>query len=521
MQVKILVCLSIILVCFGKWAVANEGISIRSVHSAQTGDVSIVVDLPPGTKAKPSQFRLIEDNKITASARSILPFSDSDWKLAIVFCIDKSGSINDKQLETTKNALKSLLRKPLFKKQDRLALVSFENEPRVIQWFTQPKEIYKRISELQNMKGQHTVLYDTLFDSLGHVNSDSINSFSPVLKRILVISDGENYGGSRQNTTEVREKAIETGVAIDAVLLNPKKKNADTMQILANDTGGTFINTNSDGIEAALNEIFNEILSAYVVYFERYIDTTSPKTVRVGVQFQNANQKLITNSVQAGISQSAVDIPELPPPDETPEVTVVTPPTPEPIVEPAVNWFLWFLVFILFAVLLAYVIWRSRQKAPAKPGVSEPKVGIDKKISTPVQPSPPSYETKTRKTVVGQRRKTLVGSSSFPIARTGSPIAILICLSGPLEGQQFSIEQESFRIGANPENDLCLTQDEYVSGDHAYLRYENGNLTLVDMGSSNGTFVNDAPVTDTGINMTPGEQIRIGTSVFEIAPPAD
>jgi uncharacterized protein YegL len=519
MQAKMLMCLSIMLVCFGKLAVANEAILIRSVHSTPTGNVSIVVDLPPGNKAEPYQFRLIEDNKITATASSVTPFSDSDWKLTIAFCIDKSGSINEKELDKTKYALKSLLRKPFFKEHDHLALVSFENESSVIQWFKQPKEIYKRINELKYMKGQHTVLYDAIFDSLEYVNSDSIHASSPVLKRILVITDGENDGGYRQNTTEVRAKALETGVAIDVVLLHPKQTNAETMQSLANDTGGKFINTDSTDLESGLNEIFDEILASYVVDFERSIDTTSPKTVRVGVQFQDANKKLITNSVQAGIPQSAVAKIVTPPPVE-PETNHTDKPTPpEPNGRSNELW--WFLVLFLSAVLVAYAVWRSRQKTPARPSDKTPKVEIDKKLSTPVPPSPPLNEEQRRKTLVGQRRKTLVGNPPFPLPKRDSPIAILTCLSGPWEGQQFSMEKESFHIGANPENDLCLNQDEYVSGDHACVRYENGSLILFDEGSSNGTFVNDVRVTDTGIVLKPGEHVRIGISVFEVATPAD
>ncbi len=540
MQAKIMVCLSIMFICFGNLAFANEAIWIRSVHASQTGNVSIVVDLPPGTKAEPSQLRLIEDNKTTATATSISSFSDSDWKLTIVFCIDKSGSIDDRELEKTKNALKSLLRKPLFKKQDRLALVSFENEPRMIQWFTQPKEIYQKINELENMKGLHTVLYDTLYDSLGHVNSDSKDASSPVLKRILVITDGENDGGSRQNTTEVRAQALETGVAIDVVLLHAKQENADTMQSLANDTGGQFVNTDASGIETALNKIFDEILASYVVSFERSIDTTSPKTVRVGVQFQGSDKKLITNSVQTAISQSAIAQPKPPLQEETKEENIEEPIKTNKVVGTSNTSFWWFLVFLLLAVAAAYAIWRSKQKTPGGLTDRKSKVEGDKKISTPAPPSSIPHQTQRKKTLVGtsvspqqtktwqapvesspssqqtQRRKTMVGSASSIGSDPDSPIAILTCLRGPLEGQHYSMVKPLFNIGANPDNDLCITQDEYISGDHACLRYENGNLFLTDKGSSNGTFVNDVPVTDTGFILTPGEIFRIGISEFKV-----
>ncbi len=510
MQAKMLVCLSIMLVLFGNSATANEAIRIRSIYSDQTGNVSIVVDVPPGNNPEASQFQLIEDNKKTVKASSVRPFTDSDWKLAVIFCVDKSGSISDTELEQTKTALKNLLRKPLFRKQDRLALVSFENEPRVIQWFSQPQEIYKKINELENMNGRHTVLYDTLFDSLGYLNSDSIDASPPVFKRILVITDGQNDGGLRQNTTEVRDKALEMGVAIDAVLLNAKKKNVETMRSLADDTGGKFVSTDGKGVETALNKIFSEILGESVVYFQRSIDTAAPKTTSVGVQFQKGNEMPISDSVQARIPETKVE--------QTQPAVSNAEGTPQPTTMPKekdrfFDWRWWYFIFLMFAALLALLIWRSRKKPRAGPEDLEPKVEFNPTPPAPTSSSSPPNETK--------RRKTLVGSPSFSTLNSDSPIATLVCLSGPQKGQRFSVEKELFHIGAKLDNDLCITQDEYVSGDHAYLRYENGSLLLFDKGSRNGTFVDDAQVADTGLVLKPGEQIRIGTSVFEVVIPAD
>lgn len=353
MQAKTMVCLGIMLFFFWSLAFADQNLRVRSVYSDQTGTVSLVVDVPTEIMPEASQFRLIEDNKLTATASSIMPFADSNWTLAVVLCIDKSGSISDKQLENIKAALKNLLRKPLFRKQDRLALVSFENESRVIQWFAPSQKIYEKINELKNMKGRHTVLYDTLFDSLGYVNSDGIEASPPVFKRILVITDGQNDGGLRQNTTEVREKAIETGVAIDAVLLHAKAKNIETMRSLANDTGGNFVSADGESIETAINKIFNDILGSYVVYFQRSIDSAAPKTARVGVQFQPPDKKPSTDSVQAKIPQSTVT--DIHPTPSTTNINVKPPPN-EPVepVPPPPNIKLVLVVLRIYSARSAF-----------------------------------------------------------------------------------------------------------------------------------------------------------------------
>jgi len=109
-----------------------------------------------------------------------------------------------------------------------------------------------------------------------------------------------------------------------------------------------------------------------------------------------------------------------------------------------------------------------------------------------------------------------VGGYYFPVPKPGQPTIVLIGVSGPVEGQRFPVEQEIFHIGASPENDLLIADDEYVSGDHAYLRYEKGSWFIFDKGSRNGTFVNQHAVTTTGFALGLGDHIQVGISTFEV-----
>lgn len=113
-------------------------------------------------------------------------------------------------------------------------------------------------------------------------------------------------------------------------------------------------------------------------------------------------------------------------------------------------------------------------------------------------------------------RKTAVGHGYFPPPTPGTAAAILIGLSGVMQGRQFSIDKATFRIGASPGNDIHIANDEYVSGEHASLSYQKGSLFLSDRHSRNGTFVNDNRVTDAGSLLSAGDHLRVGTSTFEI-----
>lgn len=60
------------------------------------------------------------------------------------------------------------------------------------------------------------------------------------------------------------------------------------------------------------------------------------------------------------------------------------------------------------------------------------------------------------------------------------------------QGTQFSLDYYT-TIGRNPENAIALN-DGFVSGNHAEISFNQGAWWLMDLGSTNGTFVNGQPV---------------------------
>lgn len=115
------------------------------------------------------------------------------------------------------------------------------------------------------------------------------------------------------------------------------------------------------------------------------------------------------------------------------------------------------------------------------------------------------------------RRRTQVGGY-FPEPAQGRPVVIMSGIAGPLQGRQFAIEKDTFHIGADPDNDLVITGDSYVSGRHASLRYENGSLVLADQHSHNGTFLNGNRLRDVSLAVKVGDRVKIGNSTLEIVP---
>ena len=66
-------------------------------------------------------------------------------------------------------------------------------------------------------------------------------------------------------------------------------------------------------------------------------------------------------------------------------------------------------------------------------------------------------------------------------------------------------------IGRSPESSFCISDDS-VSGHHALIEEVDGFLTLIDLGSSNGTFVNGSRITKHLLSV--GDEIKFGESNF-------
>ena len=77
-----------------------------------------------------------------------------------------------------------------------------------------------------------------------------------------------------------------------------------------------------------------------------------------------------------------------------------------------------------------------------------------------------------------------------------------------------SISKNNLTVGRKASNDLCLT-DPTVSGQHAILRLSEMNLTLEDLGSTNGTLLNGRRVTEP-LRLTDGDVVHFGQVCFSI-----
>jgi pSer/pThr/pTyr-binding forkhead associated (FHA) protein len=116
-----------------------------------------------------------------------------------------------------------------------------------------------------------------------------------------------------------------------------------------------------------------------------------------------------------------------------------------------------------------------------------------------------------------------MGSSRKDIKITEQRRFALRFVSGKYQGGEFPLsEGEQVEVGRSSDLDMVLVE-EMVSRKHAVFRLTDGVLTVEDLGSTNGTFVNGERIEKA--TLREGDRVLIGTSILRViasedAPPA-
>ncbi|WGW11749.1 FHA domain-containing protein [Saxibacter everestensis] len=94
------------------------------------------------------------------------------------------------------------------------------------------------------------------------------------------------------------------------------------------------------------------------------------------------------------------------------------------------------------------------------------------------------------------------------------PPNTLVVTEGSLKGAVVALGTVPILIGRAPECTLVLS-DDFSSSRHARIYPQHGQWFLEDLGSTNGTTLNNTPVTH-NVPVAPGVPIRIGQTVLEL-----
>ncbi len=527
-------------------ALVSEGAAAENLNQLGVGplyqggpdEVAVLVEAPRDlTRANPSSFRLLLDDKDVAAAYDKKAFSQSGKELAWMLCIDVSGRVSSPLLQETKGALKQFLSSSRSLRAALMTTGANIQKVKDFQGGEQRETLTRAIDDLKSEAPASSARLDQVLSSALD-DYEKAASGLPERRRILVVWGGRDES-SRASLDNVIGRANALGIRIDVVALGkikPRHHREDReareyrnyrdslLHDAANRTGGrySFANPGEVSPKDALSLIYKKVTEteAVLAYFKYPPGALQGK--KIGVELQQPHGPSMKGYMTANL---------VPPPQKKEEIPkgqekgVPATPLPETIPEPVepvrpewVNWLIWIIVFVLAGMVLVAIVVIGRRQKPQKT-IAMPEKG---KKTPPIESRPimtvpePAPAQRVTETFPEPRRHTSVGGY-FPPPGPQHPAALLIGVSGAVQGRRFPLEKEIFRIGADPANDLPIPGDEYVSGNHAYLRYEKGSLFIVDQNSLNGTFVNEQRVSGTARVLVPGDRIKIGNSAFDVS----
>ncbi len=92
-------------------------------------------------------------------------------------------------------------------------------------------------------------------------------------------------------------------------------------------------------------------------------------------------------------------------------------------------------------------------------------------------------------------------------------ISLVVLTAGKMMGKEIPITAAEFRIGKDPSCQLKPASG--VSDKHCAFLVKQGKLFLVDLGSSEGTFVNDNKIS-AEVELKPKDKVKVGPLLFEV-----
>ncbi|MDQ3564755.1 MAG: FHA domain-containing protein [Pseudomonadota bacterium] len=471
----------------------GPGVRIGPLYEDAPGNVSVVVELPYGvTQPAAGNFHLLLDGKrdLAFEAGQVKSFLDSGQDLAVLVCIDVSGTMAGAPLNDIKQALLAFLHD---RKILRVAVMVFASDIKSVVGFEDDRgHLTAALGGLKaGGRASKTRLYDALYQALDDYETAMTTAAIPKRMRIMVISDGKDEGSSASSdSVKMRSNAL--GIPIDAVGRGKiEDQYTESLRHLAEESGGRFAHAQPDllSLKDALVRIYRELTETQTVvaYFKNLPATGERLTEKVDIDLGLPNGRSLSGSLKARIP--------LPPPAPKPDGYIAV-------------WIAAGALMLLIVTGIFMYLRRSEEMEPDTP----PRPQTDFAL-----PKVPLVDPLPRTAPPAPQRRTQVGGY-FPPPKPGRPAALLVGIGGTVNGKQFGMEKDLCRIGASPDNEVIIGDDDYVSSHHAQLRYEQGGLLIADQGSRNGTFLNDNRLGDLPLTVNAGDRVRIGDATFEIVP---
>jgi hypothetical protein len=409
--------------------------------------------------------------------------------------IDTSGSIPPADLARAKDLVLGSL--PRLPKGSEVAVFAFDDESRLVQPRTsEPEPIRRAITGLK-AAGRHTALHDALYDV-----SRELTDVSGMRRAVLLVTDGRNEE-SALTLEDALAPAVRARIPVYTVAIGTPDERY--LRRIAKLTGGAHL-AGQGATPAALAQ-------------------------RLGALPEPVTRRVEPSPGTPAAAASAAPAPTVPP-------AAASPAAPRAGAA-ATTLGLWAgLVAVLAGIgILAFLILRKRDQVTcpgcgrALPGplarcehcereapAPDTVIRVPRGETAPAAEEGAEADAPARSRFVPDLSPTVLERLNMTEEYLDKTVTlrerpVLVVSSGNLAGQVYDLTTESaISLGRSRANDIILT-DVAVSSQHCRIRPEGEGFEVVDLKSTNGTFVNEQRVERR--QLAEGDKLRVGDTTLE------
>ncbi len=476
-------------------------------------------DNEPLKNLKGNNFQITFGGSRVDTLLNVITFEDSKQGLSILICVDVSGSMKGKPLNSVKKALLSFIGEK--RNNDEIAIMAFAENPELICDFTTDTEfLRKSIENLKILPGD-TSLYYSIDKGLERLSGNTAKNEG---RFMLLFSDGKEDNPAQAYTID---KAIEKARAkqipiFTAGYTTQQKQYLQYLERIAQDTGGSFYDApDPASLDKHFSKVRRQILGSYILSYPVF---------EVGGDGLEKDLSMILMTQD----NYRAEFPE--------PIKIRVPSNKTAIPRPAagedykgkggklsLGWILGIIAVLLAAAVGTFLWLNARKKkrlAEQRRREEEEARQRQEQQARYEEEQRHNEEEKLRNQQQTQRAQATHGQPQTPRSREHTIILTpgtgtgeirggtvqglsMEVLMGTEQGQVFNIGAEGATLGRVQANSVVFN-DSTVSSRHARIYWSDGQFYIEDLGSLNGVFVNGQKVTLSRIDA--GSTFKLGSN---------
>lgn len=528
----------------------------------------------PITGLGADKFEIVEDGRSSFPPSEVQAHVNPEAVVSVVMVIDISGSMKGKPIQEAMRAANALLDQ--LSAQDRAALIAFADRVKSLNpaeleegkevAFTTDKNLIRNVVNFLDQRiGWDTPLYDAIYKGVKMVASEPIGK-----RAVIVMTDGRD----ERDINGVTTKDAGSVSAPDDPILEANRHNIPIFSVglvglggkidtkyltrLAERTGGIYQQApKPEELTPLFQNIMNQLKQQYILFYQSTVPKDSnyhSLLVRVQLpqgqafaetKFQILEQPPAAESpapaqgTEVAQASSATELSQAPTPEPQPSGiqgvidTVRDTIQERPMLAIIVLAGVLLLIILIVALLLVLLrgrkvpeeeyiasefaesyapppAWTPGPAGPTTPGISTPMEGRTE-IAPPgwPEPGPAVPPVAPRPVEVPGGPGLAPAGETRVIERAPQHLGVLVDKSRP--ERKYDLKG-TMNVGRAHDNQIVLDHPT-VSRHHAWIKTEGEDFLIFDVGSANGTFVNDERVTEPR-RLESGDVVRFGEVSF-------